>query len=408
MESILTSIKKMLGITEEYDHFDADLIMHINSVFMVLTQLGVGPSEGFRIEDELATWNDIIPADKNFEIIKSYMHLKVKLLFDPPLSSVVLGSMERMISEFEWRINVLAEQLVYDPPKPPSDPTPTPGEPDKPEEEDKKFEVEEVSIENHNVVLNYNGTAPNDIPSLEMGLSDGNMYVTNNGNYDLDFSISKNGMLQINGEVEEPEITPDEKEFAVSELSVEDHSVVLDYEGELPDDIPTLEMSLLDGNIYVTNNGNHDLDFSISKSGILQVNAEPEDTTEFDVDEVSIDGHDVVMDYTGEVPEDIPLLENSLTDGNMYVTNNGNYNVYFSVKNGLLQTNDDTENTETFDITNVYTVNGSAVVDYEGECVDPMPTLNTSFEEGSAYVENNGNNELVFSINNAKELEVNY
>lgn len=114
------------------------------------------------------------------------------------------------------------------------------------------------------------------------------------------------------------------------------------------------------------------------------------------------------MDYTGEVPEDIPLLENSLTDRNMYVTNNGNYNVYFSVKNGLLQTNDDTENTETFDVTNIYTDNGSAVVDYEGEFADPIPTLNASFEEGEAYVENNGNNDLVFSINNTKELEVNY
>ena len=333
MESILTSIKKMLGITEEYNHFDADLIMHINSVFMVLTQLGVGPSEGFRIEDELSTWNEIIPPDKNFEIIKSYMHLKVKLLFDPPLSSVVLGSMERMITEFEWRINVLAEQLEYNPPKQPSNPTPTPGGSEEPKEED-KFEVEEVLIENHNVVLNHNGTVPNDIPSLEM--------------------------------------------------------------------------AVLEGNMYVVNNGNHDLDFSISKNGMLQVNVEPEDTTEFDIDEVSIDGHDIVMDYTGEAPEDIPLLENSLTDGNMYVTNNGNYNLYFSLKNGSLQINDDIQNTETLEVTDVYMVDGSTVVDYEGECVDPMPKLNTAFEEGAAYVDNNGNNNLMFSINNAKELEVNY
>lgn len=112
MESILTSIKKMLGITEDYTHYDADLIMHINSVFTILTQLGVGPSEGFRIEDELANWNDFIPTDNvQFESVKSYMHLKVKLLFDPPLSGTVMESYNRMISEFEWRLNMAAESV---------------------------------------------------------------------------------------------------------------------------------------------------------------------------------------------------------------------------------------------------------------------------------------------------------
>lgn len=109
MESILTSIKKLLGIAEEYEHFDEDIIMHINSVLMILTQLGVGPSEGFRIEDSSATWNDFIPDDVRLDSVKSYMHLKVKLLFDPPLSSAAIESMNRMISEFEWRINVAAE-----------------------------------------------------------------------------------------------------------------------------------------------------------------------------------------------------------------------------------------------------------------------------------------------------------
>lgn len=110
MESILTSIKKLLGITEEYTHFDADLIMHINSVFTILTQLGVGPKEGFRIEDELATWNDFLQTDSVlFDSVKSYMHLKVKLLFDPPLSGTVMEAYNRMISEFEWRLNVTAD-----------------------------------------------------------------------------------------------------------------------------------------------------------------------------------------------------------------------------------------------------------------------------------------------------------
>ena len=102
MESILTSIKKLLGIAEEYEHFDADLIMHINSAFSILTQLGVGPSEGFSIEDEGAVWTDFIPEN---------IHLKVKLLFDPPLSSAVIESMNRLISELEWRILVAVDPI---------------------------------------------------------------------------------------------------------------------------------------------------------------------------------------------------------------------------------------------------------------------------------------------------------
>lgn len=109
MDSILTSIKKLLGIAEEYTHFDSDIIMHINSVFMILTQIGVGPSKGFSIEDESAVWTDFIPDVNRLEAVKSFMHLKVKLLFDPPTSSAVMESYNRMISEFEWRLNVAAE-----------------------------------------------------------------------------------------------------------------------------------------------------------------------------------------------------------------------------------------------------------------------------------------------------------
>ena len=111
MESILTSIKKMLGISEEYTHFDADLIMHINSVLAILTQIGVGPSEGFSIEDEVATWTDFIPANSRLEFVKSYIYMKVKLLFDPPLSSAVIESTNRMISELEWRIQVAVDPV---------------------------------------------------------------------------------------------------------------------------------------------------------------------------------------------------------------------------------------------------------------------------------------------------------
>lgn len=105
MESILTSIKKLLGITEDYEHFDTDIIMYINSALMTLTQLGVGSSAGFSISDKTARWDDFIPSGMNLESIKTYVYIKVKLLFDPPLSSAVMECMKQMASECEWRIN---------------------------------------------------------------------------------------------------------------------------------------------------------------------------------------------------------------------------------------------------------------------------------------------------------------
>lgn len=109
MDSILTSVKKQLGITEEYEHFDADIIMHINSVLMILTQMGVGPKNGFFIEDNTAIWDDFLQDDTQLEGVKSYVGLKVRLLFDPPASSSIMEAMNRMISELEWRLNVHAE-----------------------------------------------------------------------------------------------------------------------------------------------------------------------------------------------------------------------------------------------------------------------------------------------------------
>lgn len=109
MDSILTSVKKQLGIMEEYEHFDADLIMHINSVFMILTQLGVGPEEGFFIVDKKDTWDDFIEEGSGMESLKSYVGLKVRLLFDPPASSTIMECMNRMVSEFEWRLHVEAD-----------------------------------------------------------------------------------------------------------------------------------------------------------------------------------------------------------------------------------------------------------------------------------------------------------
>lgn len=111
MESILTSIKKLLGIAEDYTHFDNDIIMHINSVFLILTQLGVGPPEGFVIQDVTALWTDFVADDKNLELIKSYTYLKVKIMFDPPLSSAVLDSTNQLIKEYEWRIQVASDPV---------------------------------------------------------------------------------------------------------------------------------------------------------------------------------------------------------------------------------------------------------------------------------------------------------
>lgn len=109
MESILTSIKKLLGIDEEYENFDPEIIMHINSVFMILNQLGVGPSESFSIQDSNSVWSDFMPSGSNLEAVKSYMHLKVKLMFDPPSSSAVMDAINRTIAELEWRLNVAAD-----------------------------------------------------------------------------------------------------------------------------------------------------------------------------------------------------------------------------------------------------------------------------------------------------------
>lgn len=110
MESILTSIKKLLGIAEEYEHFDPDIVMHINSVFMTLTQLGVGPSEGFYITDEEAIWSDFISDPNKLQAVKTYMYLKVRLVFDSAsLGSATLSAYERQIQELEWRLNHDAE-----------------------------------------------------------------------------------------------------------------------------------------------------------------------------------------------------------------------------------------------------------------------------------------------------------
>ena len=107
--SILNSVKKLLGIPADYKQFDTDIIIHINSVFMTLTQLGVGPQIGFSISDENTVWTDFVSDECNLKAVKTYVTLKVKLIFDPPQSTAVLECYKEMLKETEWRLNVEAE-----------------------------------------------------------------------------------------------------------------------------------------------------------------------------------------------------------------------------------------------------------------------------------------------------------
>lgn len=108
MDSILTSIKKMLGIIEEDESFDIDIIIHINSAFSTLTQLGIGPEDGFVIRGKTTLWTEFID-DIRLENVKSYVYLKVRQVFDPPTNSAVLDAISRQISELEWRMNVTVD-----------------------------------------------------------------------------------------------------------------------------------------------------------------------------------------------------------------------------------------------------------------------------------------------------------
>lgn len=106
-DSILNSIKKLLGIDPAYTVFDSDLVIHINSVFAILTQLGAGPI--FSITGSTETWSSYVTSGMNLELVKTYMYMKVKQVFDPPTIGVVNESLNNMIKEYEWRINVAAE-----------------------------------------------------------------------------------------------------------------------------------------------------------------------------------------------------------------------------------------------------------------------------------------------------------
>jgi len=107
--SILTSTKKLLGIDEAYTHFDLDIIININSCFSTLNQLGVGPLEGFSIEDATSEWEDFVGEDAQMNLVRSYVYMKTRVIFDPPTSSFFLTAIQDQIKEAEWRLNLFTE-----------------------------------------------------------------------------------------------------------------------------------------------------------------------------------------------------------------------------------------------------------------------------------------------------------
>jgi hypothetical protein len=115
-ESILNSTKKILGIDSSYTAFDQDIIMHINSTFATLNQLGVGPVEGFMISNSTPVWNDILDSDLRLNSVKSYVYLRVRLLFDPPSTSYAMSAIQDQITELGWRISTYREEEGWTPP----------------------------------------------------------------------------------------------------------------------------------------------------------------------------------------------------------------------------------------------------------------------------------------------------
>lgn len=118
--SILTSTKKILGISENDSGFDQDILVHINSVFSTLNQLGIGPVEGFMIEDTTPTWDAFLDGDPRLNSARSYMYLAVRMLFDPPQTSYLIDAMNKQKLEFEVRLNTYREETAW------VDPTPVP------------------------------------------------------------------------------------------------------------------------------------------------------------------------------------------------------------------------------------------------------------------------------------------
>ena len=118
-DSIFNSVKKVVGLLGDVASFDEDILLHINSVVSTLRQLGLSIPADFYVRDDVQTWRDLLGEFRDLDLVKSYMTMKVRLMFDPPSSSFGLKSMEEMVKEYEWRINVLTDQ-PYSVPVPPS------------------------------------------------------------------------------------------------------------------------------------------------------------------------------------------------------------------------------------------------------------------------------------------------
>lgn len=110
-ESILATIKKMLGLEADYTPFDTDIIVLINSAFMTLNQLGVGPKEGFCIKDFTSTWGEFVTNNIMMNSVQEYVYMKVKMIFDPPGNSFVMSAMQERCKEYETRLNIQAESV---------------------------------------------------------------------------------------------------------------------------------------------------------------------------------------------------------------------------------------------------------------------------------------------------------
>lgn len=106
--SIIQSIKKLLGLDHSYEVFDPEILIHINTAFSTLTQLGVGPKDGFLVE-EATTWGEFLEEDSRLASAKTYVYLRVRLLWDPPTTSFAIDSFKKQCDEIEWRLNVVAE-----------------------------------------------------------------------------------------------------------------------------------------------------------------------------------------------------------------------------------------------------------------------------------------------------------
>ena len=117
--SILQNTKKVLGIAPDYTVFDEDILMHINTTLGTLTQIGLGPAEGFRVQDADATWEDFLGDDLRLLSVKTYVYLRVRLLFDPPATSFTIEALERQLREIEWRLSVTRESDAWIDPDPP-------------------------------------------------------------------------------------------------------------------------------------------------------------------------------------------------------------------------------------------------------------------------------------------------